>query len=205
MIWLSSDQHFFHNNIIRFCNRPFKNLDEMHETMIKNWNQRVKSKERAYILGDFLFGGLTRLEKIIPRLNGEITLIRGNHDNASTRHYIELGFKDVRENELITLQKQGGEKVQVLLSHFPYYPIQKYTKLHKAGGSTYINLKLQDNYDIRYPHKRIVDTGEYWLIHGHVHQAWKVLGRQINVGVDVHDFKPVSHHKILEIIERSGL
>lgn len=173
----------------------------MHEAMIRNWNERVKHEEVVYVVGDFLFGGRTRLAKIIPRLYGKKILIRGNHDTASTKHYFDLGFEDVRENELITLQKQGGEKIKVLISHFPWYPITQYTKIVKKD-STYIHLKPASEHDIRYPHKRIVDTGDYWLIHGHVHNAWKVLGKQINVGVDVWDFKPVSHHKILDIIEK---
>ena len=55
--------------------------------------------------------------------------------------------------------------------------------------------------DTRYMHKRMVDDGESWLLHGHVHGSWKQNERQINVGVDVWDFKPVSHEKILQMIE----
>ena len=80
MIWFTSDLHFFHNNVIRNSGRPFKNLDEMHEVLIANWNSRVKKKEIIYVLGDFSFGGKEKTRAILKRLSGYKILVKGNHD-----------------------------------------------------------------------------------------------------------------------------
>lgn len=55
-IYYISDLHFGHSNIIRFDNRPFSNVQEMEETIVKNWNERVAKDDVVYILGDFCWG-----------------------------------------------------------------------------------------------------------------------------------------------------
>lgn len=55
MIYFTADTHFGHENIIRFCNRPFPDLETMNETLIENWNQRVCSNDTIYIIGDLFF------------------------------------------------------------------------------------------------------------------------------------------------------
>jgi len=77
-IWITSDHHFFHRNIIKYCNRPFNSVSEMNEFMIKKWNEKVGDNDIVLHLGDFAFKG--RAREIRNRLNGTIILIRGNHD-----------------------------------------------------------------------------------------------------------------------------
>ena len=192
MIWFTSDNHFFHKNVISHCNRPFNNLHEMHEHMIQEWNKRVKPTEHIYVLGDFSFSGWTMTKKIVARLNGYKIFIKGNHDPAAHK-LIAAGFNEVHENEWIKLGDQ-----RVLLSHFPFHPMLNY---HKNSDGSVIADDVDMSMDRRYLHKRIVDDGEQWLLHGHVHQHWKQNGRMINVGVDQWDFKPVPHDKILAMIE----
>ena len=55
MIFFTADTHFGHNNVIRFCNRPFSSAAEMDEVMIRNWNARVTGGDTVYILGDMFF------------------------------------------------------------------------------------------------------------------------------------------------------
>jgi calcineurin-like phosphoesterase family protein len=164
----------------------------MHEHMIQEWNKRVKPNEKVYVLGDFAFSGWTLTKKIVDRLQGHKILILGNHDLAAHK-MLATGFQEVHENIYIDI----GAQQRVFLSHFPFHPMTSYSNVEGVVTATYPWEKV----DTRYMHKRIVDDGKMWLLHGHVHGAWKQNGRQINLGVDVWDFKPVPHEKILQMIE----
>ena len=81
--FFTSDTHFNHANIIRFCNRPFKDVEQMNEVMIANWNNVIGKDDTVFHLGDFCLGGAAEWTKILDRLNGKIYLIMGNHDLKS--------------------------------------------------------------------------------------------------------------------------
>lgn len=83
-IYFTSDTHFGHTNIIKYCNRPFNSSDEMDEELIKNWNNTVDKNDIVYHLGDFSFKGKDSINKYTDRLNGTINLILGNHDVYKT-------------------------------------------------------------------------------------------------------------------------
>ena len=55
--WWASDYHFSHHNIIRYCGRPFKDIEEMNATIIARHNERVKPDDTVFFLGDFVFKG----------------------------------------------------------------------------------------------------------------------------------------------------
>ena len=80
-VFIISDTHFNHANIIKYCNRPFKDTKEMDEMMIKNWNETVSNKDIVLHLGDFGLGKKEYIASIVKRLNGKKILIMGNHDN----------------------------------------------------------------------------------------------------------------------------
>ena len=84
-VFFTSDTHFYHGNIIRFCNRPFKDVGMMNETIISNWNNTVGLDDIVFHLGDFCLGGSAEWTKILDRLNGKIYLILGNHDLKNLR------------------------------------------------------------------------------------------------------------------------
>ena len=83
--FFTSDTHFGHANIIRLCNRPFKDVEEMNEKLVENWNRVVPEDGTVFHLGDFAFGGSGLWNSVIPRLNGQIYLIIGNHDRKNLR------------------------------------------------------------------------------------------------------------------------
>lgn len=90
--WFTADTHFGHANIIKYCNRPFKDIDRMNEILIKNWNSRVKKNDIVLFLGDFCFKSKSKRgegleykpEYYLSQLNGHITFIKGNHDNNNS-------------------------------------------------------------------------------------------------------------------------
>ena len=68
-VFFTSDTHFYHGNIIRFCNRPFKDVEMMNETIIANWNNTIGQDDIVFHLGDFCLGGSAEWTKILDRLN----------------------------------------------------------------------------------------------------------------------------------------
>ncbi len=78
MIWFSSDYHFYHTNILKYCNRPFETVDEMNEEIIKRHNELVSPHDFVFFLGDLTFKRGTG--ELLNRMNGVFTYIYGNHD-----------------------------------------------------------------------------------------------------------------------------
>ena len=190
MIWFTSDTHFNHANVIGYCKRPYANTTEMDKALIENWNSCVKKNEHIYVLGDFAMCSNEYRKAILSQLKGYKILVKGNHDK-DTKIMLEVGFDKVIENDRI---KIGN--THLLVSHFPYHPVTQHITLGKK-----IIQKIEPDVDTRYLHKRILNDGKTWLLHGHVHTAWKVKGNMINVGVDQWNMKPVGHERLLDIIE----
>ncbi len=86
-IWFTADHHFNHSNVITYSKRPFANVEEMNEELIKKWNEVDKKGDTVYHLGDFSF---SKAKQFKDRLNGQIHLIRGNHDRESDEVYRKL-------------------------------------------------------------------------------------------------------------------
>jgi len=90
-IWVVSDTHFGHNNIIQYCNRPFANAEIMDECLIDNWNSVVKDDDIVYHLGDVYFANG---REALSKLNGRKRLVLGNHDNGKDqilqRHFQKI-------------------------------------------------------------------------------------------------------------------
>jgi len=120
--WFTSDTHFGHTNIIKYCNRPFKDVTEMDEALIANWNSVVKQNDDIYHLGDFGFATVERIQRIVNRLNGKKHLIFGNHD----KHMAQIkGFESKQYYLEITVDKQ-----KIILCH---YAMRVWNKSHHGS------------------------------------------------------------------------
>ena len=75
-----SDLHIGHENILRFDNRPFADVNEMNNKLIENWNARVRSDDTVYSLGDFIWAKESEWPSIVGLLGGNKVLRRGYHD-----------------------------------------------------------------------------------------------------------------------------
>ena len=82
-LFFCADLHFGHFNCIEHCSRPFKDVEEMDETMIKNWNSKVGKRDTVYVVGDFTFRSSKHVQEYVDRLNGKILLVLGNHDERN--------------------------------------------------------------------------------------------------------------------------
>ena len=163
MIYLTSDLHIYHNNIIRYCHRPFDDVTQMDQTLIRNWNDTVDPQDTVYLLGDLT---LRDPRNLIETLNGHIILIRGNHDRKGPWKRSGL---EIHKSLEMTI---GPFKA--LLCH---YPILKEESKWDNQLQKDLRPKI-DDYD--------------FIVCGHVHQIWKYRETCINIGVDVRDFRPIS-------------
>ncbi|MBU0791872.1 MAG: phosphoesterase [Gammaproteobacteria bacterium] len=84
-VYFLADNHFGHENIIKYCNRPFSSVGEMDSVMIERWNWAVRPKDIVYHLGDFCLGNQETAFKYFKRLNGRIYVVPGGHDKRWIR------------------------------------------------------------------------------------------------------------------------
>lgn len=112
--FLFADPHFYHKNIIGYENRPFKDVYEMNDVIIENWNAVVKKQDKVFLAGDISFGNKIVTEAIINQLNGNITMIYGNHDWGHSYSFWQSQFPEVSKYPIII------EKF-IIISHEPMY------------------------------------------------------------------------------------
>lgn len=175
-IFFTSDTHFYHNNIIRFCKRPFESVDEMNETLINNWNSVVPPDGIVFHLGDFCFAGSDKMKELVSKLNGKIILIKGNHDHISKG--MESMFSHVSYEMSIEIDKH-----RVLLNHYAF--------LTFAGAKNPKPVIQLFGHVHSGPHCNGYDKGRLKYL----------FPSQYDVGVDNNNFKPVSWKQILKIID----
>jgi calcineurin-like phosphoesterase family protein len=99
--FFTADDHYSHNNILKYCNRPFQNVHEMNVALTDRWNAVIKDKDIVYVLGDFCFGNP---ELFLNKLNGRKILIRGSHDKRTNGFEAVYDLYEFREKDIrITL------------------------------------------------------------------------------------------------------
>ena len=187
-IFFTSDTHFGHSKIIDYCKRPFSSIEEHDKALIQNWNNVVGQDDTVFHLGDFAYGNSQFIANIIKQLNGNIILIKGNHDLRNMNPTLYNIFSDVVYQARILIDKQT-----VYLNHFPF--------LCFDHGD--INL-YKDNYSIQ--------------LFGHVHSGPLTSSEDVNrlnilfptqydVGVDNNNYTPISwadvKNKIKQQIDKS--
>ncbi len=179
-IFITSDLHFSHDRDFIYQKRGFKNVDEMNEAIIKNWNEVVDPEDEVYMLGDFMLNDPKRGAQCIRRLNGNITLICGNHDTSDkqiTYHEQCGNIKDIENAEWIKF----GE-YRFFLSHFPTLCTPADVK--KPTSHCLINLCGH------------VHTRDRWY-------DWK-NGRIYHCEVDAHNMTPVAIEDIIADLNKKA-
>lgn len=217
MRWYISDIHFWHRNVIQYCNRPWTTVEEMNQGIVDNINALVKPEDEVYCFGDFSLNW--QGAEMRKYLNGTWYLCPGNHDkchsvfhknkeekmNNAFKRYEDMGFivlperystilsdRDVPailKKDGIYIQQEGDVAAQIC--HFPF-------------KEDHGNFESAPRYE---KHRPGVSELHQVLLHGHVHNAWKSrhfwceeqrrFVPQINLGVDVWDWKPVSETELL--------
>jgi calcineurin-like phosphoesterase family protein len=181
-LFLTSDLHLGHENIIRYCDRPYESVSQMNDDLVNRWNEIVEPEDDVIVVGDLAMGRLDESLGNVSRLAGNKMLVPGNHDRMfktdgaryrrESDRYLSAGFHEILDPEVELALPDG---TIALVCHFPY--------LRDDEPS--------DGREGRFPEMRPADTGQL-LIHGHQHGMWRRAGRMIDVGVDAWAGYPVS-------------
>lgn len=181
-VFFTSDTHFGHAGVVGFCDRPFANIAEMDETLIRNWNEKVGPDDVIFHLGDFAWGGSDVWTKLLTQLNGKKYLIIGNHDMKNLREgYLKYFEKVVSQ---MHIQIEGRS---VYLNHYPF--------LCYAG--TFRSDKEQTWQLFGHVH-----THEGGIKGRDDERMQYLFPTQYDVGVDNNNFTPISWHEIDNIIKQ---
>ena len=180
MLYATSDTHFNHVNIIKYCGRPFTPDEEgagkCNAFLIERWRETVGEKDIVLFLGDLALGGAKRIREEMPvllrDLPGRKIMIRGNHDGLEPDFYRSIGFSLVLDWLIL-----GG----MFFCHYPLGPADP----RFPEGKIAIALR-----------EKFRSSGAKVLYHGHIHDKEPFQGdgiTRINVSVDYKacDYRPV--------------
>lgn len=169
--FFTSDIHFGHANIIKYCNRPYTSVDEMNEDIIKGWNEVVGQYDHIYILGDVSFADEKTTDRILTRLNGIKILVYGNHDkvirNSPT---LQAHFSETHELLERDFKIEGQKGRKIVMCH---YAMKVWNKSHH--GSLHL---------FGHSHGSMPDDGT----------------RSMDVGMDCHGMRPISLEDVVRRI-----
>jgi calcineurin-like phosphoesterase family protein len=118
-IFLTSDLHFNHNREFIWCARGFSSVEEMNETIVKNWNEAISPEDDVYVCGDLCLGGADAMgpnTQLIERLNGRLHVVLGNHDTPARIEMYRF-CKNIVEICYATMIHYRG--YHFFLSHYP--------------------------------------------------------------------------------------
>ena len=179
-VWVTSDNHFGHNNILSYENRVDKlkvsTVEEHDQELIKRWNEVVGKDDLVLILGDFSFKKAKDTEKLLKLLNGDKVLVRGNHDIfLDDKKFDKTLFKAIYDYKET---KYKGHEIALM-----HYPIQDFKHMNRE-----INPAV--------------------LLFGHIHTfKIEIPKHSFNVGVDVNNYYPVDIDKAIEkaLMNKGGI
>lgn len=184
-LWFTADNHFFHENIIKFCERPFKNVEDMNQKLIQNWNTVVAKDSDVIIAGDFIHSGrVENIQNILNSLNGNKWLVYGNHcyQNKFERPIVQALF-DGRCYDAMDFQVLDEDfEDKFVKFHITHYPCEAWTR-----GAIHL--------------------------HGHIHSGPRAKGTEVllkksmryDVGVDNNNYFPISYQELMIVITKQCL
>jgi calcineurin-like phosphoesterase family protein len=132
-VWIWSDIHFGHTNVIRYSNRPYKDASHMDESLITSFNSKVKPNDISIWVGDVSFSGEQRTKQIVHRLNGYKILIVGNHDIEKKRRIKPMAFDEVHLCYNLMLDDMPLAFTHYPMDNLPPFWFNIHGHVHKNG------------------------------------------------------------------------
>lgn len=179
-VFFTSDFHLFHNNVLKFDNRPFVDVHEMHVAIEGGWNEVVNPNDIVIYLGDLSFArreDKASVDALLSRLNGTIHFVMGNHDKFDEIKKMSR-FQSVQDYLEVKIKHIDNYNVAEKMFCCMHYPIYSWNKSHH--GSYHVHGHCHGNLH----HGE--DASYYWN------------RRAIDVGCMLHDYKPISYLQVIE-------
>jgi calcineurin-like phosphoesterase family protein len=172
--FFTSDTHFDDEYAISYFNRPFQSVDEMNAVMVEKWNRVVTEQDTVYHLGDFTLGDMAHFTKWVSRLNGNIKILPGSHDDPWRKDFA------------------ASQRVQVIA---PLVSME----FPELSAGDHAQVIVMCHYSMQ-----VWDRSNYgsWHLFGHSHGKLNGIGLSFDVGVDCTDFRPLSLEEVASKMAR---
>jgi calcineurin-like phosphoesterase family protein len=160
-VFFTSDFHLGHSNVIKFDDRPFKNVNDMADKIIENWNSVVDEDSIIYYLGDLFYKvKASHVAYLVHQLKGEIRVILGNHDRLSQLFRMNR-FSDIQTYQRISIKDEEHKKGKqdIIVSHYPHLIWDKHHHgaFHLHGHSHHNLGKNEEG--AKYYNRKVLDVG----------------------------------------------
>lgn len=189
-IFVTADQHLGHENIIKFCDRPFATVEEMDRVLIDNWNKVVGKDDTIYNLADFTLGNFAVARRYFAQLNGKIQVL-ANHWHHDKRWLPKKYFGPIMLEypmatdiahvnilpPMVVLEIEGmGNEGRALAVTLCHYPLAGWDRKHYGA----------------------------WHLYGHTHKPDTSGEFRLNIGVDCMNYHPISLGDVLTLMHEKG-
>jgi len=176
-VYMGSDNHFYHKNIIRFQpdSRTFDSVEDMNEVIIERHNEVVGKNDHYYHLGDFAFTNNRKIDELLSRMNGRKHFILGNHDKQFRKIDVKKhrDIEWIRQYSELNLKQYGIDLPPLVMFH---YPIDSFNRKYHGA----------------------------YHVHGHEHCNGRIVSGRMDIGIDGHNLYPWSLEDVIENIESIG-
>ena len=194
-VFFTSDPHYGHTNIIKFCNRPFNSFQDMNDVLINNWNDVIGEDDLCFILGDFSMWGKQAWNNILDRLMGRKILIMGNHDkdkNVPIERFeiVTDGFLNLRIKD--DDKDKDGQRITVC-----HYPMLSWYQSHRGAWQLFGHMH---NNSIMPIEENLENDEVADFMKQQHHYLMHLRNDQYDVGVDGNNFTPISYNQVKKII-----
>ena len=117
MIYFTSDWHLNHKAVIRYSNRPFREIYDMRQSLLENINNTVSKKcDKLFMLGDMTFGDKDGLLEFINAIEVPVFIVAGNHDANNMCNFLRRNGINVLPRGCFSFMK---DDLKITLSHEP--------------------------------------------------------------------------------------
>jgi len=193
--FFTADTHLGHANVIIYCNRPQLNLDDlgadgrwknhvvkkqaaraMDTMLIDNHNSVVNPEDTVWHLGDYSFGHTGMIIEYLRRMNGTFKFLWGNHDESLRKAKDLIQYYDDLKDRV----QFYGDVAEVTIENqfivLNHYAMKVWNHSHKGS----------------------------WHLYGHSHGSLPddPTSRSFDVGVDCHNYFPLTFQQVADIMAK---